>query len=85
MTAFSSESSYFLARAKQEQSRAENSENAKVAAIHRELAVRYSAKALLLHVEEDSSAEVIRFDARRASLQRPIAGRKAVAAGRRGG
>lgn len=86
MTAFGSESSYFLARAKQEQSCAENSENPKAAAIHRELAVRYSAKALLLHVEEDSSGEVIRFERRRPSLQRPAGtGDRAVAAGRRGG
>ena len=86
MTADSSESSYFLARAKQEQSCAENSENPKVAAIHREMAVRYSAKALLLHVEEASSGEVIRFERRRTPLQRPVGTRRrAVAAGRSGG
>lgn len=86
ITAFSSESAYFLARAKQEQSRAENSEHPKAAAIHRELAVRYSAKALLLHVEEDPSSDVIHLDTRRATLQRrAIAGRRTAGGGRRAG
>ncbi|MES2497262.1 MAG: hypothetical protein V4618_14210 [Pseudomonadota bacterium] len=46
-------SSYFLLRAKQEEEQAAAAEKPEAVAAHRELAMRYSVKALLAHVEDD--------------------------------
>ncbi len=46
------EAAYFLLRAKQEQARASEAEKPEAVAAHRELAMRYSVKALMVQVEE---------------------------------
>ncbi len=51
-----SETQYFLRRAREEAYRAIRSERPEVADVHEVLSVRYSAKAVMLLVEEDQEA-----------------------------
>jgi hypothetical protein len=53
MSDLGEESTYFLLRAKQEQEQAASATRPEAAAAHRELAMRYSVKALLTHADED--------------------------------
>ncbi len=51
------ESSYFLLRARQEVERSEAATAPQAVAAHRELAMLYSVKALLAHVDADADDE----------------------------
>jgi hypothetical protein len=56
MNEINKETSYFLLRARQEQEQAKQAEKPEAAAVHRELAMRYSVKALQVQVEDAEAA-----------------------------
>ena len=57
MNEITKETSYFLLRARQEQEQAKQAKKPEAAAAHRELAMRYSVKALQTQVEDPEEAD----------------------------